>query len=159
MSHMSEGGRSSSRSNARSSWRSGHESNQIKGVPRHCQCGSDIVMWISRTDNNPGRVFLRCAKQQGNYEHVFKWVDEAMVEETEILREHIEKLELENENQKKELKMYKIELQNNKMELQNNNIELKKYITSAEAYKDVVNKVVVVFVLVCVVSYYHMLLK
>ncbi|KAL0724377.1 hypothetical protein Bca4012_038976 [Brassica carinata] len=54
------------------------------GIPRRCPCGALTVVLTSKTKVNPGRRFYRCGVVSGE-NHVFKWADEALVEEIEAL--------------------------------------------------------------------------
>ncbi|KAG2306989.1 hypothetical protein Bca4012_084059 [Brassica carinata] len=54
------------------------------GIPRRCLCGALTVLLTSKTKENPGRRFYRCGAVFGE-NHVFKWADEALVEEIEAL--------------------------------------------------------------------------
>lgn len=54
------------------------------GIPRKCQCGAPTIILISSTKQNPGRKFYRCGVIPGS-NHVFKWVDEAHLEEFDVL--------------------------------------------------------------------------
>ncbi|XP_010545147.1 PREDICTED: uncharacterized protein At4g04775-like [Tarenaya hassleriana] len=67
-----------------SNWKKG-EARPRRGVPTQCECGSAITRWTSKTHNNPGRVFFRCANHEGNPSHLFKWVDDAFIEAIEDL--------------------------------------------------------------------------
>ncbi|CAG7888171.1 hypothetical protein BRARA_A01993 [Brassica rapa] len=54
------------------------------GIPRRCNCGALTIVVTSKTRENPGRKFYRCcAVFSGN--HVFKWADEAIAEEIEVI--------------------------------------------------------------------------
>ncbi|KAG2251695.1 hypothetical protein Bca4012_033037 [Brassica carinata] len=57
------------------------------GVPSRCWCGKGVVIFYSRTDENPYRRFYRCeiGSQRKNETHLFKWVDEALVDEFQKL--------------------------------------------------------------------------
>ncbi|CAA7031769.1 unnamed protein product [Microthlaspi erraticum] len=52
---------------------------------------------ISKSDNNPYRRYYRCeyavARKLANDSHIFKWVDEAHLNEIETLKTNIAKLE------------------------------------------------------------------
>lgn len=54
------------------------------GIPRNCQCGAAIIVLTSKTSRNPGRKFYRCGAISGP-NHLFKWVDEAHLEEFDVL--------------------------------------------------------------------------
>ncbi|XP_018465618.2 uncharacterized protein At4g04775-like [Raphanus sativus] len=54
------------------------------GIPRMCPCGALTVLLTSKTKENPGRRFYRCGVVFGE-NHLFKWADEAFVEELEVL--------------------------------------------------------------------------
>ncbi|XP_023642517.1 uncharacterized protein At4g04775-like [Capsella rubella] len=65
----------------------------VFGVPKRCWCGEDIVAKNSHSDANPCRRYVRCgyayAKKLENDNHVFKWVDEALLDEVEKMKQHI----------------------------------------------------------------------
>ncbi|CAH8390319.1 unnamed protein product [Eruca vesicaria subsp. sativa] len=54
-----------------------------EGVPTHCWCGNRVSTFLSKTTKNPFRRFYRCvvARQREGESHLFKWVDDALVEE------------------------------------------------------------------------------
>lgn len=54
------------------------------GIPRRCPCGASTVVLTSKTKENPGRRFYRCGVVFGE-NHVFKWADDAQLEELEAL--------------------------------------------------------------------------
>ncbi|XP_018475195.1 uncharacterized protein At4g04775-like [Raphanus sativus] len=54
------------------------------GIPRRCPCGALTIVLTSKTKENPGRRFYRCGVIFGE-NHVFKWADEAILEEIEAL--------------------------------------------------------------------------
>ncbi|RID79011.1 hypothetical protein BRARA_A01785 [Brassica rapa] len=54
------------------------------GIPRNCQCGALSIVLTSTTSRNPGRKFYRCGAISGP-NHLFKWVDEAQLEEFGVL--------------------------------------------------------------------------
>ncbi|KAL0741983.1 hypothetical protein Bca4012_083496 [Brassica carinata] len=73
----------------------------INGIPKRCWCGEEILPLMSKSDNNPYRRYFRCAyavrKKLENDNHVFKWIDEALINE-------VEKLEFKNARLEDELK-------------------------------------------------------
>lgn len=54
------------------------------GIPRMCTCGAVTIFLTSKTKENPGRKFYRCGAVFGG-NHVFKWADEAIAEEIEVM--------------------------------------------------------------------------
>ncbi|KAF2572836.1 hypothetical protein F2Q70_00004297 [Brassica cretica] len=54
------------------------------GIPRRCQCGAMTIALTSKTRENPGRKFYRCGFVFGE-NHVFKWADDAIIEEIEVI--------------------------------------------------------------------------
>ncbi|KAL0846618.1 hypothetical protein Bca101_019864 [Brassica carinata] len=56
------------------------------GIPRRCLCGALTVLLTSKTKENPGRRFYRCGVVFGD-NHVFKWADDAYLEELELIAE------------------------------------------------------------------------
>ncbi|CAN8326415.1 unnamed protein product [Cochlearia groenlandica] len=72
---------------------SGSTSNEIRGIPKRCECGEKIVVLVSTIPKNPKRKFYRCAAaKQGEYGHVFKWLEETRAEEFDVLAERQELL-------------------------------------------------------------------
>ncbi|CAE5959684.1 unnamed protein product [Arabidopsis arenosa] len=59
------------------------------GVPSKCWCGEDIITFTSKTKENPYRRFYRCAiaMKRKNEDHLFKWVDKALLEEIRMVEE------------------------------------------------------------------------
>ncbi|XP_018454429.2 uncharacterized protein At4g04775-like [Raphanus sativus] len=53
------------------------------GVPRRCWCGEGITSFGSSTAENRYRRFYRCeiAKDRKSENHLFKWIDEALLDE------------------------------------------------------------------------------
>ncbi|KAH0852206.1 hypothetical protein HID58_094158, partial [Brassica napus] len=53
------------------------------GVPSRCWCGKGVVIFYSRTNDNPYRRFYRCeiGAQRKKESHLFKWVDDALLDE------------------------------------------------------------------------------
>lgn len=71
------------------------------GIPRMCPCGALTILLTSKTKENPGRRFYRCGVVFGE-NHLFKWADEALVEEIEALA--VKQSTIENEiNEVKDL--------------------------------------------------------
>ncbi|RID49600.1 hypothetical protein BRARA_H00389 [Brassica rapa] len=54
------------------------------GIPRTCQCGALTIVLTSGTSRNPGRKFYWYGAISGP-NHVFKWLDEAHLEEFDVL--------------------------------------------------------------------------
>ncbi|KAF8114230.1 hypothetical protein N665_0040s0085 [Sinapis alba] len=73
---------SSSSSSSRSAAR-----RQVYGVPTLCWCGKSLITWVSETKENPYRRLYRCeiALQRKTETHLFKWVDEAILEEVRMV--------------------------------------------------------------------------
>ncbi|KAF8085071.1 hypothetical protein N665_0683s0013 [Sinapis alba] len=55
-----------------------------RGIPRKCQCGSLPIILTSRTKENRRRKFYGGGVIFGE-NHLFKWVDEAQLEELDVL--------------------------------------------------------------------------
>lgn len=64
------------------------------GIPRRCLCGALTIILTSKTKENPGRRFYRCGVVFGD-NHVFKWADEAYLEELEVIAEKQSSVERE----------------------------------------------------------------
>ncbi|XP_010546419.1 PREDICTED: uncharacterized protein At4g04775-like [Tarenaya hassleriana] len=146
-------------------------SSKQKGLPQQCECGRQIIKLISKTSKNPGRLFFCCESQEGNYSHVWKWVDEAIIEELQSLKEEIkvrnEKIEVRNEkievqNEKIEFRNDKIEVQNEKMKVRIDMIEarLKRIEAEVQEFKAICQKMLIgMVVFISVGLYYYGLLK
>ncbi|KAL0772330.1 hypothetical protein Bca101_037481 [Brassica carinata] len=59
-------------------------------IPSRCWCGKKIVTYVSKTEENPYRRFFRCeiGLQRKKENHLFKWVDEALLDEIERMSEY-----------------------------------------------------------------------
>ncbi|KAJ0238101.1 hypothetical protein HA466_0104970 [Hirschfeldia incana] len=59
--------------------------NNNGAIPSRCWCGKGIVTYVSKTEENPYRRFFRCeiGLQRKKENHLFKWVDEALLDEIE----------------------------------------------------------------------------
>ncbi|CAN8234885.1 unnamed protein product [Cochlearia groenlandica] len=79
------------------------------GVPKRCVCGDKVVEFISKSDPNPFRRYYRCVyvatNKLRNDEHTFKWVDEAHLNEIELLGVRIANLEEIQRKLEKEIQM------------------------------------------------------
>ncbi|XP_010436697.1 PREDICTED: uncharacterized protein At1g43920, Chloroplastic-like [Camelina sativa] len=60
------------------------------GVPSKCVCGAGVMIFTSRTEENPGRPFFRCITKRDpsswtikRDSHLFKWVEDAVYEEVQ----------------------------------------------------------------------------
>ncbi|VVB01920.1 unnamed protein product [Arabis nemorensis] len=51
-----------------------------------CYCGGRVVVQTSRTDLNPGRRFFTCKNSEEGGVHVWKWWDDAVMEEFNIIK-------------------------------------------------------------------------
>ncbi|XP_048624128.1 uncharacterized protein At4g04775-like [Brassica napus] len=72
--------------------KSGRNRESHQGVPTRCLCGNRIATFVSKTEKNPFRRFYRCEVamqicllQRKGEAHLFKWVDEALVEEVSLV--------------------------------------------------------------------------
>ncbi|KAL0846920.1 hypothetical protein Bca101_020166 [Brassica carinata] len=59
----------------------------VYGVPTRCWCGQNLKTFVSKTNENPYRRFYRCvvASQRETENHLFKWEDEALLDETRLV--------------------------------------------------------------------------
>ncbi|KAF8049906.1 hypothetical protein N665_2093s0001 [Sinapis alba] len=59
----------------------------VFGVPSRSWCGQTLDIWVSETKENPCRRFYRCkiALQKKTESHLFKWVDEAVLDEVRMV--------------------------------------------------------------------------
>ncbi|XP_020890752.1 uncharacterized protein At4g04775-like [Arabidopsis lyrata subsp. lyrata] len=92
MSHVSSAPSSSETSSSRTRVK-------VARIPKRCRCGDEIVEKISKSVPNPYRRYYRCKyaydRNLMNDSHVFKWVDEALVNEVEQLDFQVRVLEEE----------------------------------------------------------------
>ncbi|XP_023638866.1 uncharacterized protein At4g04775-like [Capsella rubella] len=60
-----------------------------------CWCGNDIITYISKTKENPYRIFYRCSisLKRPSESHFFKWVYEASVEEIKMVDAKVKRIE------------------------------------------------------------------
>ncbi|CAH8386307.1 unnamed protein product [Eruca vesicaria subsp. sativa] len=59
----------------------------LRGIPSHCWCGNPVSVFVSKTTRNPFQRFHRCevARMREGEAHLFKWLDEALVEEVSMV--------------------------------------------------------------------------
>ncbi|KAF8105230.1 hypothetical protein N665_0161s0029 [Sinapis alba] len=94
-----------------------------RGFPSNCGCGGRITKFTSSTQDNPGRPFFR-SETRGE-DHLFKWVEEAMLEELEDALPKIEVHESEITKIKTEIEDLMEVTLNNKIEIQKNKVVIK----------------------------------
>ncbi|XP_048638562.1 uncharacterized protein At4g04775-like [Brassica napus] len=77
------------------------------GVPSRCWCGKGIVTYVSKTEENPYRRFFRCeiGLKRKKEQHLFKWVDEALLDEIQMMHEQQSRMAEEIEDLRSSLKM------------------------------------------------------
>ncbi|KAF8044842.1 hypothetical protein N665_6392s0001 [Sinapis alba] len=66
------------------------------GIPTRCWCGRNLTTFVSETKDNPYRRFYRCVAgaQRQTESHLFKWVDEAIIDEIKMIdSKHMELVE------------------------------------------------------------------
>ncbi|KAL0855667.1 hypothetical protein Bca101_060820 [Brassica carinata] len=73
---------SSSSSSSRS-----NSARQTTGIPTRCWCGADLTTFGAQTKDNLFRRFYRCEidLKRKTEHHLFKWVDEAIVDEINMV--------------------------------------------------------------------------
>ncbi|XP_018460210.1 uncharacterized protein At4g04775-like [Raphanus sativus] len=83
---------SSSNSSSRS-----HTGRQTTGIPKRCWCGADVTTFGAQTKENLFRRFYRCeiGLKRKNEHHLFKWVDEAILDEVTIVDEKHSQLQVD----------------------------------------------------------------
>ncbi|KAL0702615.1 hypothetical protein Bca4012_058737 [Brassica carinata] len=64
----------------------------IRGIPANCVCGIATTIFTAYTVKNLGRLFYRCLTRRKH--HLFKWVEDAFLEEVEEIAK--EKLDVED---------------------------------------------------------------
>ncbi|VVB02581.1 unnamed protein product [Arabis nemorensis] len=58
-----------------------------KGIPFGCWCGMDLIMETNEIEPNIGRRYYLCSNAEGGRgHHLFKWMDEAILEELDSIR-------------------------------------------------------------------------
>ncbi|KAG2302950.1 hypothetical protein Bca52824_031601 [Brassica carinata] len=64
-----------------------HTGRQTTGLPTRCWCGSNLTTYGAQTKDNLFRRFYRCeiGVKRKNEHHLFKWVDEAIVDEINMV--------------------------------------------------------------------------
>ncbi|KAJ4884904.1 zinc ion binding [Raphanus sativus] len=76
------------------------------GIPSRCWCGKGIITYVSKTEENPYRRFFRCeiGLQRKKEKHLFKWVDEAIIDEIQRMDEHQTRIAEELEDLRNSMK-------------------------------------------------------
>ncbi|CAN8277551.1 unnamed protein product [Cochlearia groenlandica] len=125
--------------------------NIFEGVPNQCWCGGHIRTFVSKTNDNPSRRFYRCelASQRKDECHVFKWVDEALLDEIKLLQAQQKNL-VEVVNDYKKLMIQNIEENEAKLR----QLEGKKNI-NISAMNGVLNKLVLLIVVVGAITWFR----
>ncbi|KAL1222699.1 hypothetical protein V5N11_004450 [Cardamine amara subsp. amara] len=80
-----------------------------RGIPSKCVCGLPTIIFTSKTQDNPGRPFFRCASKRDD--HFFKWVEDAVLEEVEELKDVSLKIKSEADEFKEMLLKTKSEVE------------------------------------------------
>ncbi|KAJ0235743.1 hypothetical protein HA466_0263290 [Hirschfeldia incana] len=80
--------------------------NNNEGIPSRCRCGKGIVTYVSKTEENPYRRFFRCeiGLKRKKEQHLFKWVDEAVLDEIQRMDAQQSKMAQEIEDLRSSLK-------------------------------------------------------
>ncbi|KAF2560118.1 hypothetical protein F2Q68_00017479 [Brassica cretica] len=75
-------------------------------IPSRCWCGKGIVTYVSKTEENPYRRFFRCeiGLQRKKEQHIFNWVDEALLDEIQRMDEQQSRMAEEIEDLRSSLK-------------------------------------------------------
>ncbi|KAG2316688.1 hypothetical protein Bca52824_019810 [Brassica carinata] len=94
-----------------------------RGIPSNCGCGGEIRTFTSSTQENPGRPFYRCETR--GEDHLFKWVEEAVLEEVEDVLPKIAVHEIEIAKMKADIEDLMEVALNNKVEIQKNKVMIK----------------------------------
>ncbi|WZZ78554.1 uncharacterized protein At4g04775-like [Brassica napus] len=84
----------------------------VVGVPKRCWCGKIVVARMSKSEANPYRRYYRAyavERKLSNDNHSYKWVDEALADEIEILGMRTERLEQQNQIANLELEKLRFE--------------------------------------------------
>ncbi|KAF8105177.1 hypothetical protein N665_0162s0055 [Sinapis alba] len=76
------------------------------GVPTRCWCGEGITTFGSSTAENRYRRFYRCeiGRDRKSENHLFKWIDEALIDEIRMVDAKYEKVALLEHEMSQELK-------------------------------------------------------
>ncbi|KAL0715468.1 hypothetical protein Bca4012_064790 [Brassica carinata] len=80
--------------------------NNNGGIPSRCWCGKGIVTYVSKTEENPYRRFFRCeiGLKRKKEQHLFKWVNEAVLDEIQRMDEQKSRFAEEIEDLRSSLK-------------------------------------------------------
>ncbi|KAJ4885349.1 zinc ion binding [Raphanus sativus] len=80
--------------------------NNNGGIPSTCWCGKGIVTFVSKIEENSYRRFFRCeiGLKRKKENHLFKWVDEALIDEIQRMNEQQSRMAEEIENLRSSLK-------------------------------------------------------
>ncbi|CAH8332524.1 unnamed protein product [Eruca vesicaria subsp. sativa] len=64
-----------------------HIGRQTTGIPTRCWCGANLTTFGAQTKENLFRRFYRCEiwLKRKHEQHLFKWIDEAIVDEINIV--------------------------------------------------------------------------
>ncbi|XP_048595646.1 uncharacterized protein LOC125577804 isoform X1 [Brassica napus] len=84
-----------------------HIEAHLLGMDLTCWCGKGIVTYVSKTEENPYRRFFRCeiGLKRKKEQHLFKWVDEALLDEIQMMHEQQSRMAKEIEDLRRSLKM------------------------------------------------------
>ncbi|KAG5383509.1 hypothetical protein IGI04_034979 [Brassica rapa subsp. trilocularis] len=94
-----------------------------RGFPSNCGCGARITKFTSSTQENPGRLSF--------VDHLFKWVEEAILEELEDALPKVEVHETEIGKMKSDIEELMEVVMNNKIEIQKNKVVIKSLVVYA----------------------------
>ncbi|KAL0837601.1 hypothetical protein Bca101_089491 [Brassica carinata] len=70
----------------------------VMGIPKNCWCGDETVPLMSKSDKNCIKVLplSSCSRKKfENDNHIFKWIDETLINEVETLEFKTARLEQE----------------------------------------------------------------
>ncbi|KAL1215363.1 hypothetical protein V5N11_009782 [Cardamine amara subsp. amara] len=97
----------------------------IRGFPAKCVCGLESTIYTSNTKKNPGRPFFRCPTKRDD--HLFKWVEEAVLEEVEDAIPKIRCIESEFYHAKAEAEAMKAAIRELKAEVMITKVEVRRF--------------------------------
>ncbi|KAG2269169.1 hypothetical protein Bca52824_063724 [Brassica carinata] len=76
------------------------------GIPSRCWCWKGIVTYVSKMEENPYRRFFRSeiGLKRKKEQHLFKWVDEALLDVIQRMHEQQSRMAKEIEDLRSSLK-------------------------------------------------------
>nr|VDD60051.1 unnamed protein product [Brassica oleracea] len=76
------------------------QTHTTRGIPSKCWCGSNLTTFAAQTKENLYCRFYRCEiaiKRQSEH-HLFKWIDEAIIDESRMVDKKVTHLQSDFES-------------------------------------------------------------